>query len=249
MNIRNFRDLKGYVNNEGRKLKGNQIFRGGALNELSKEDMQYFSQQLNIKHVLDFRDEKEASLACDKMMDGVSHERISALIVKNHDEHGFDMGSMLQGQMTKEKKDLILAYVIEGYKNMAFNNSAYHQLFERLLENDGGVYFHCTAGKDRTGVACFLIMKSLGMNDEDCLKEYLLSNELLKESNEALCKKLNITVSLISECEPLLYVHKEYLDYTMQAIQEKYTTYEDFFFHEYNLTKEKLDLLKNYYLE
>ena len=67
-------------------------------------------------------------------------------------------GTMLQGEMTKEKYNYLMSYIKAGYKEMAFNNPAYHRLFELLLRNDGYVYFHCTAGKDRTGVAGFLIM-------------------------------------------------------------------------------------------
>ena len=44
------------------------------------------------------------------------------------------------------------------------------------------------AGKDRTGVAGFLIMIALGMSEEDAIQEYLLSNIYLKESNDELCQ-------------------------------------------------------------
>lgn len=63
---------------------------------------------------------------------------------------------------------------------MAFENPAYRRLFELLLRNDGNLYFHCTAGKDRTGVAGFLIMMALGMDEKDAVNEYLLSNQYLK---------------------------------------------------------------------
>ena len=73
-----------------------------------------------------------------------------------------------------------------------------------LLRNDGYVYFHCTAGKDRTGVAGFLIMIALGMSEEDAIQEYLLSNIYLKESNDELCQQLQIPEKLREECRPLL---------------------------------------------
>ena len=52
---------------------------------------------------------------------------------------------------------------------MAFDNPAYHRLFELLLRDEGHIYFHCSAGKDRTGVSAFLIMIALGMSEEDAI--------------------------------------------------------------------------------
>ena len=36
MNIRNFRDISGYRNRNGKVMKKNMIFRGGALNHMTK---------------------------------------------------------------------------------------------------------------------------------------------------------------------------------------------------------------------
>ena len=82
-------------------------------------------------------DEAEASLAPDKQHENILYERISALKMQSHDQYGFDFGTMLQGEMTKEKYNYLMSYIKAGYKEMAFNNPAYHRLFELLLRNDG----------------------------------------------------------------------------------------------------------------
>lgn len=249
MNIRNFRDIKGYKNQEGFVMKPNMIFRGAVLNALTIDDKNHFAKILKIRHILDFRDENEANLLPDSVPKNISYERMSALKVQSHQQHGFDFGSMMQGEMTREKYKFLLAYVQEGYRNMAFDNPAYHRLFELLLKNDGHVYFHCTAGKDRTGVAGFLIMIALGMSEEDAIKEYLLSNIYLKESNDELCKQLQIPFELRKECEPLLYVQKEFINLTIKSIKEKYSSYEEFLENEYNLDEDKRKRLKEIYCE
>ena len=38
------------------------------------------------------------------------------------------------------------------------------------------IYLHCTYGCDRTGTVCYLLEALLGVSEEDCLKEYGLSN-------------------------------------------------------------------------
>lgn len=246
LNVKNFRDIKGYVNHEGLVMKARMIYRGGPLNGLSEKEKKLIEKDLNIKYILDFRDEQEAQLMPDCSFDNIVYERIGALI-GSFKHQGFDFGNLLQGKMTEDKLHFLLDYIKDGYKHMAFDNPAYHRLFVLLLKNDGGVYFHCSAGKDRTGVAAFLIMMALDMNEEDAIQEYLLSNEYLKESNDTLCEQLQIPFELRKKCEPLLYVQKEFIDLTIESIKEKYQNYHEFFLQEYHLDSGKREKLKEIY--
>lgn len=249
LHINNFRDISGYCNCDGQMMKAHKIYRGAALNLISQEEASYLENDLGIRYIIDFRDEKESKMTPDYSFKQAVYQRISALQIKKHASQGFDFGTMLQGQMTKEKYEFLLEYVKEGYQTMAFDNPAYHYLFGVMLKNEGNIYFHCSAGKDRTGVAGFLIMIALGMSEEDAIKEYLLSNVFLRESNEALCNQLQIPVELRKECEPLLYVQKEFIDLTIQSIKNKYDSYDEFLLKEYYLDKEKREKLKEIYCE
>ena len=51
------------------------------------------------------------------------------------------------------------------------------ELFNHLLEADAPLVFHCTAGKDRTGVAAALILRALGVSAEVVRHDYLLTNQ------------------------------------------------------------------------
>ena len=56
---------------------------------------------------------------------------------------------------------------------------ALKRVFQEILsldENDALV-FHCTAGKDRTGLVAAVILLGLGVKEEDIIADYLLSNE------------------------------------------------------------------------
>ena len=222
---------------------------GLTKDKLTIKEQNHFVDHLKIKYILDFRDKAEASLAPDRQHENILYERISALKMQSHDQYGFDFGTMLQGEMTKEKYNYLMSYIKAGYKEMAFNNPAYHRLFELLLRNDGYVYFHCTAGKDRTGVAGFLIMIALGMSEEDAIQEYLLSNIYLKESNDELCQQLQIPEKLREECRPLLYVQRELIEIMIQSIRVKYRSYDEFLLQEYNFDNEKRRRLKEIYCE
>ena len=91
MNIRNSRDISGYRNRNGKVMKKNMIFRGGALNHMTKEQADYFENVLGIRHILDFRDEREAEMAKDYPFSAAAYERIGALRVRKHEDAGLTL--------------------------------------------------------------------------------------------------------------------------------------------------------------
>lgn len=52
----------------------------------------------------------------------------------------------------------------------------YRRLFEALLTGDAPLLFHCTAGKDRTGVAAALVLGALGVPRDVIVADYILTN-------------------------------------------------------------------------
>jgi protein-tyrosine phosphatase len=56
------------------------------------------------------------------------------------------------------------------------NTERYRTLFAHLLEDSAPLVIHCTAGKDRTGFACALILHTLGVPDEAISEDYLMTN-------------------------------------------------------------------------
>lgn len=242
--IRNFRALEGYESPSGERMKAGRLFRGGALDAITKEDASYLKEVCGIRAILDLRDPKEAKDHPDQVIPGVSYERIGALQVKEVRVDGFDFGTLLKDGMDAERALLLKAYLQQGYAWMAFANPAYRRLFDLVLQEEGHVYFHCTAGKDRTGVGAFLIMMAVGMKEEDAVCEYLLSNHYLRMPNADLMEQLRIPPELYSLCEPLLYVQQENIELVISSIHERYPDYETFFLREYDLDQKKRKQLR-----
>ena len=148
-------------------------------------------------------------------------------------------------EFLQEVKKEDFRYVVPDFRL----NKAFDKLFKLLLKNDGSVYYHCSAGKDRTGIATFLIMMALDMNEEDAIDEYLLSNKYLKNFIDQFYLEHNVSKEFQKLADKLLYVREENILLAINAIKCKYQSYDDYFEKEYNLTKEKRKLLKAIYCE
>lgn len=246
--ISNFRSVSGYRNKDGLAMKPGRIFRGASLDRLSMEDAVYMKQELGIRYILDYRDAKEAELKKDVLADGMVYERISALIVSSG-QQGFDFGELLQQNLSAAHVQMLFSYLLDGYQHMPFHNPAYHRLFELLQKNDGNIYFHCSAGKDRTGIGAFLIMMALGMREEDGVKEYLLSNQYLKDFAAGFYREHPMSEEDKIYSDKLLYVAEESLMTSIKAIKGRYGSYEEFFEREYGIGAEKRAVLRSIYCE
>lgn len=70
-------------------------------------------------------------------------------------------------------------FAIVYERMLVTGRAAYRSLFETIATTDGGLVFHCTAGKDRTGVAAALLLSLVGVADETIVEDFALSETLL----------------------------------------------------------------------
>jgi protein-tyrosine phosphatase len=69
----------------------------------------------------------------------------------------------------------------DSYRGYVHDNTArYRTLFAHLLEDRAPLVIHCTAGKDRTGFACALILHTLGVPEDVISEDYLLTNRFYR---------------------------------------------------------------------
>lgn len=108
------------------------------------------------------------------MPDGARLVRICGLCLENGKEVDFspeDRENLLKG-MPDEGRRMADAM----YERMLFGNKAYKELFRALEAGETPVLFHCSAGKDRTGVAAMLILLALGASDKTIAEDFEKTN-------------------------------------------------------------------------
>jgi protein-tyrosine phosphatase len=169
----NFRDLGGYAGAGGKRVKWRRLFRSDHLAALQSPDHVTVSQ-LGISRAFDFRGVSERAQTPYEVP-GVKQVSLAiepAVVQRMQDVAA--AGKALTGPVVTElMKDLYRGLVSQPANPFA-------RLFEHLLEVDEPAVFHCTAGKDRTGLAAALILEALGVSRSDILQDYLLTNQLYR---------------------------------------------------------------------
>ena len=92
----------------------------------------------------------------------------------------------------------------------------YKEFFSILSEKENApLLFHCSAGKDRTGIAAALLLSALGVDRETVTEDYMLSAEHITKKYEFITREH-------PELKPLTTVRKEYLETAFRVIDEEF---------------------------
>ncbi|KAL7929001.1 protein-tyrosine phosphatase-like protein [Trichoderma chlorosporum] len=109
------------------------------------------------------------------------------------------------------------------------------------------VLVHCTAGKDRTGILCALILSLCGIPDEDVAREYGLTTEGLKDMKPALIKRLMAMPAFEGNpegAEKMLSSTPESMMATLAMIREEWGSAEDYIIKECKLSPETIACIR-----
>lgn len=168
---RNFRDLGGYRTADGRTVKWGMLYRSGQMHDLTSADYAYL-QKLGIRTVCDFRDTRERTNEPTLWPAGHSPKMLS-------DDYALDMSAMqLPGDPSTWTHEQVVDAMAATYPKLLDQfRGQYRRMFAELLAGDAPLAFHCTAGKDRTGVAAALLLTALGVPRATVIEDYLLSNQ------------------------------------------------------------------------
>jgi len=203
----NVRDLGGWPASGGR-IRFGRVFRAAALSALTAEDAAVLVQ-LGVRTVCDLRGTSEAAAEPTCLPDATIHPLpidptvgASLLdILATRNATGEDVLTLMRAAYT--------AYALDWAHH-------YKALFDLLLTGQGGLLFHCSAGKDRTGLGAALILTALGTPRETVMMDYLASNRLWR-GDAGLAALLPPDIAAI-----LLMVHAELLDAAFDAIDRAY---------------------------
>jgi protein-tyrosine phosphatase len=174
----NFRDLGGYPAKDGRTVRWRQIFRSNHLGQLTEADIEVL-RPLGLRSAFDFRGAEERVAATCGLQEIVVHSLpIEPTVVTG-------LRARLATGVALSSVDA-LDVMRDSYRNyVRYNTPSFRALFAHLVEDRAPLVIHCTAGKDRTGFACALILHALGVPDDLIAEDYLLTNRFYRREPSA----------------------------------------------------------------
>lgn len=154
-----------------------------------------------------------------------------------------------------------LSYMENMYSNLItnpFSKGQYRKFFDILEEQkEGALLWHCSAGKDRVGVATILLLTALGVPRQQILADYEKVNcfvakdvaQLMETFTEGMDPAARETAVRREALRLLFTVNGAYAESVFAAMERQSGSTEAFLEEEMGLTPERLQSLKDNYLE
>lgn len=213
----NVRDLGGYQSQNGKRLRWGQVFRSAHLSHLTQADLNLIDQ-LGLKLICDLRSTPEVNEYPNVLPEGVPARRIP--ILSDHAKAFSPRVILLNFRrldalMTRSYTQTMLMGKAQAFGHMI-----------RLIADPAQrpILFHCTAGKDRTGLTAALILSVLGVPDETIIADYSLTNlsyepiyQMINE-NAGRLRVLHLTVD---DLQPLLIADPDYIRSALNYLRKR----------------------------
>jgi len=257
LSFNNTRDLGGMKTADGRSIVKNKLIRSGNLHGATESDIKFLSE--NVDCIVDLRTDTECGGMPDPEVAGAKNVHISILPnlaagvsrdKKSDDEAFFKLKD------DPDDAGRYMARIYDSFVANEFSVGQYRRFIDLLLEpRKGAILWHCTVGKDRTGVGAVIIEHILGITKEDIISDYLLTNEYIRDEQMKMVESVGFkTGGKVDEKQRkafdwLFGAHKEYIDSLYRKAEELYGSFDGFLSKRLGVTEEEREKLKGMYLE
>lgn len=213
--VPNFRDIGGYAcypsttasptqtvdetQVGGWRIRPGFLFRAAQPSQITPTGIEKLTKTLHIQTIFDFRSKGEIQLVTtrypDSFLDIPGTTRHTVPVFQDGDyspvslakRYGVTSDGVMQDQAAE--RGFVKAY--EAIMRNAAQTGSFRAIMLHILQDQGGpILFHCTVGKDRTGVFAALVLKLCGVVDEDIVADYALTTHGLGTWREHLIQRL-----------------------------------------------------------
>ena len=245
----NFRDLGGYAAADGRHVRWGRIFRSDALGTLTDADLTYL-EHLGVRLICDFRDDLENQRAPSRVPDhpdlrierfpigaGGDTNNVSA------DRKDGLTDLVLAGQMQEVSPEMLGDFYVAMLESRSEPIVA---VLDRVADPaNHPLVFHCTAGKDRTGVLAAMLLSVLGVDRETILDDYELTDRYRTPHRLAeVGPKLAAKGVDIDKVRALFSAQRQVLARTLDILDERYRSVPEFLVDEADMDPATLERLR-----
>lgn len=247
----NFRELGGYPTTDGHITKWHRLIRTGSLARLDKNDLTVLDK-IPISLDIDLRAPDEVKKDPDQLPSQAKYYHLPVFEADETDaSHSDEEIATLMQQPGNGYHHMINVY--HRMTTAPSAQQAYRQLFNLLLKNEhGALLFHCTAGKDRTGMAAYLILSALGVDQKIIMEDYLLTNTVTQDFRNHWLENMRnhgASEELVTNRAALASVAPDYLNTAIKDITQNYGDVKQYLTHYLGLTPNEIKDLRKLYLD
>ena len=247
----NARDIGGYPTQRGGgKIRFGLVYRSDALNRLTPADQQKL-ESLQIGKIIDFRSPNEMKASPDQLPSSIPYSAQS-IWDPNNDFYLMVSNTIAGGPQVQQEKfgnGQAAQIMRDYYRWLVTDGNARAQFASTLTDianSPNAVLYHCTSGKDRTGLMTAILMSALGVPTDEIYKDYLASNGYLAASNKAQMDAL-VQRGLVTDpslFDPILGVQADYLDASFDQMRKSYGSVDRFLSEGLGVDSATVDALK-----
>ena len=261
--VPNARQLGGYIVSGGKRIKNNVILRTGALFAASVEVCTELSEKYRVSDIIDFRMEQEVSVMPDPDIMGAKYHHISVLNDIPMTKEDFEIYKELIkcGDMVIKYKKLYGTGIDispdKVYRSLVFSDmgkEGYRRFFDILLKKseNSAILFHCTQGKDRTGMAAALLLAALGADRQTITEDYMMTNTACGSMLDKIKLEMqneNVDKAVLDFALFLESVDKSFIEAIFDIMDKEYGSVVGYLEKELGLTADAIEDLRKLYLE
>ena len=222
----NFRDLGGIQTSDGKTIRWGRVFRSDTLTRLTSADYMRLNA-IGVGLVCDLRTREERKTDPTEWQDG---SPVFVLAPVSENDKGASQNSTLadalrSGKMSVEDGKRMFE---QFYIRMVFDSAPKFGAVLRAIEtSDRPSIFHCTGGRDRTGITAAMLLHILGVPRERILSDFVLSTRYLNErqtttstpATEAEAQQARLYAEVI-------LLQPRYIEAVFKAIDERYGSFD-----------------------
>jgi protein-tyrosine phosphatase len=244
----NWRDLGGYPTADGRVTRWERVYRSDGLDQLTDADLDLIAD-LGIRLVIDFRVDREVDENPSRLPEH-PELRCQRLPIGGDEVEG---RSVLETILAGDLRVYTVEEMADAYERLLedFASSFGEVLTHAADPANHPMVFHCTAGKDRTGLMAMLLLGALGVSDDDIVTDYELTTHYRSNKRvEILRPELEKHGVDVEAVRPFLTAQAPVMAATIKGLKAHHGTIEDFLTKEAKvepatLTRLRVEMLEN----
>ena len=246
----NIRDIGGKYKNV--TIKKGMLIRGRTLRKLTEEQQLILTDEHHVKTIIDLRSHDEAEKAPELVIPKTNYE-IMPIFEREKDGVSHNENEKVDKLQVYRK----LPTMDRIYFNMLHDESLANmgKVINRIItakEDEFAFYFHCSEGKDRTGLVAAILLSILGVSRPEIEKEYLITNKTSKRKAFRYylgIKYLKFDPVFALKVGRAFLAKRKYIRVLFAVIDEEYKTLDKFLTKGLNLNLEDVNKFRDLLIE